>query len=70
MESSLSGSWTMPLKFFDVSVKSMGVTNFGNHGQPALLPAMQQTRTLGFRNGLHTGVPQLRRLTPLLPYLD
>src|SRR5690554_6295150 len=38
--------------------------------QPALLPAMQQTRTLGFRNGLHTGVPQLRRLTPLLPYLD
>ncbi|WP_226609467.1 anaerobic ribonucleoside-triphosphate reductase activating protein [Marinobacter nauticus] len=38
--------------------------------QAALLPALQQTRALGFRNGLHTGVPQLKRLTPLLPYLD
>lgn len=38
--------------------------------QKALLPALQHTRALGFRNGLHTGAPHLKRLMPLLPYLD
>jgi len=38
--------------------------------QKALLPALQQTRELGFRNGLHTGAPHLKLLEPLLPWLD
>lgn len=38
--------------------------------QKALLPALQQTREMGFRNGLHTGAPHLGLLRPLLPWLD
>lgn len=38
--------------------------------QKALLPALQETRAMGFHNGLHTGAPNLRRLRPLLPWLD
>src|SRR5690554_2283258 len=38
--------------------------------QKALLPALQQTRELGFRNGLHTGAPHLKLLEPLLPWVD
>ncbi|MBD3657216.1 anaerobic ribonucleoside-triphosphate reductase activating protein [Marinobacter sp.] len=38
--------------------------------QKALLPALQQTRAMGFRNGLHTGAPHLKLLEPLLPWLD
>ncbi|MBK1852019.1 anaerobic ribonucleoside-triphosphate reductase activating protein [Marinobacter sp. 1-4A] len=38
--------------------------------QKALLPALQQTRDMGFRNGLHTGAPSLKSLRPLLPWLD
>ncbi|WP_372964463.1 anaerobic ribonucleoside-triphosphate reductase activating protein [Marinobacter sp.] len=38
--------------------------------QKALLPALQQTRALGFRTGLHTGAPHMALLQPLLPHLD
>lgn len=38
--------------------------------QKALLPALQQTRGMGFRNGLHTGAPSLKSLRSLLPWLD
>tara|TARA_R110000823_G_scaffold45480_8_gene117269 strand:- start:2449 stop:2919 length:471 start_codon:yes stop_codon:yes gene_type:complete len=38
--------------------------------QKALLPALQQTREMGFRNGLHTGAPRLGLLRPLLLWLD
>lgn len=38
--------------------------------QKALLPALQQTRAMKFRNGLHTGAPHLKLLKPLLPWLD
>lgn len=38
--------------------------------QKALLPALQQTREMGFKNALHTGAPNLSLLKPLLPWLD
>lgn len=38
--------------------------------QKALLPALQETREMGFRNGLHTGAPSLKSLRSLLPWVD
>ncbi len=38
--------------------------------QPALLPAVQAVRALGFKTGLHTGGPHPGRLAALLPWLD
>lgn len=38
--------------------------------QAALLPAMETAKRMGFRIGLHTGGPSLRKLSPLVPLLD
>lgn len=38
--------------------------------QPALLPAMEEAKRMGFRIGLHTAGPSLQCLAPLVPLLD
>jgi len=68
-----SPAWPKVLAWLDRRRGLLDAVVFSG-GEPSwhaeLGEAMRQTRTLGFKIGLHTGGPSPERLEPLLPLLD